>query len=472
MKHSRSSLLNSLLAGLFLLPLSGCNSAPVESVAPTPGQPNILFLLLDDVGWNQVGYQGTQFYETPNIDRLARQGMQFSDAYSAAPICSPTRASILTGKYPARLHLTDFIAGAPFPWSKLRQPEWTPFLPLEEVTLAEVFKEHGYATGSFGKWHLNRDKNYQPGRPMDPASQGFDEVYTSVKPDSDTPADRDPHHVRRITEHALRFLDEKKDEPFFLYVSHHVVHTPLIEREALIAKYRGKPGADRPENNPTMGAMIETTDESIGLLLRKLDELGLSDNTLVVLFSDNGGKQDEQSQVPLRGGKSELYEGGIRVPLVIRWPGVVEPGSASSVPVTSVDFFPTLLEIAGIENTLDDIDGESMVGLLRQTGPLERDAIFFHYPHYHALGGRPSSAIRQGDYKLIEWFEDSLLGGDHPVALYNLKDDLAEGKDLSVEMPGKVRELRTMLELWRSAVGAQLPTENPGYDPKKAGNRR
>lgn len=451
---------------------AGCTPEPVSEGSPPAGQVNFLFILLDDVGWNQVGYHGTRYYETPNIDSIAREGMQFSDAYSAAPICSPTRASIMTGRYPARLHLTDYIPGNFYPYNKVLIPEWTKYLPLEEVTIAEALKEKGYVTASFGKWHLNKDKDYEPGRPMDPASQGFDDVYTSVKPDDDADPNSDPHHVRRITDNALRFLDENRDRPFFLYVSHHVVHTPLIEREEFIAKYRNKEGAGLPENNPVMGAMIENTDNSIGELLEKLDELGLAESTMVILYSDNGGKEDEQDQVPLRGGKSDLYEGGIRVPLAIRWPGFVAGGSRSAVPVTSVDFFPTLLEVAGIPPGSEELDGESLVPVLKQTGGLEREAIYFHYPHYHHFGGKPSSAIREGDYKLIEWFDESLRDGDHPVTLYNLRADISEEHDLAAEMPEKTQELWDRLKKWRQDVGAQVPAANPDFDPAKEGTRR
>lgn len=454
--------------------LGGCTSEPPgEAPKPEP-QWNIVFVLADDLGWNQVGYHGTEFYETPNIDSIARSGMSFTDAYAGAAICSPTRASLMTGKYPARLHLTDYIPGGDFPHARLRVPDWTKHLSLEEVTIAEALKEGGYATGHFGKWHLNTDKEYVPGRPMDPGSQGFDDVFTSVKPTSDADPTNDAHHVAEITGRALAFLEENRDRPFFAYVTHHVVHRPLHEHPELIAKYEAKPGADLPEHNPVMGAMVERMDTSIGRLLDKLDELGIADRTIVVFYSDNGGLESLQDQKPLRGGKATLYEGGIRVPLAIRWPGVVEAGSQSSVPVISNDVFPTLLEIAGLPLDTHEFDGESLVPLLKQTGLMHRDALYWHYPHYHHQDTNlaPSGAIRQGDYKLIEWFEEKAQGLERPVSLFNLKDDIGEERDLAEERPEKAAELLKKLRAWQEAVGAQAMEPNPDHDPKRASERR
>ena len=428
---------------------------------------NFVFLLADDLGWNQVGYHGTSFYETPHIDRLAKDGMSFTDAYAACPVCSPTRASIMTGKYPARLHLTDFIAGNPYPFAKLKQPEWIKYLPLEEITIAEVFKKEGYVTGCFGKWHLSTDKNYKPGRPFDPDSQGFDEILTTVKPKSSADPDQDAHHVKAITEHSLAFLDKNKNKPFFLYIPHHVVHTPLLENKELIAKYQAKKDSDLPENNPTMGAMIETLDKGIGQVLQKIDDLNLTDNTVVIFFSDNGGLESKQDQKPLRGGKAMVYEGGIRVPLVVRWPGVVKEGSVCREPVTSTDFFPTMMEIAGLKCDIPNIDGKSILPLLKQSKGFSRGALYWHYPHYHTSGKAPSGAVRKGDYKLIEWYEDSILGGDNPYSLFHIAEDISEEDDLAKKMPEKTTELATDLRKWRSRVGAQEMRLNPDYNAEK-----
>lgn len=429
---------------------------------------NIVFILSDDQGWNQVGYHGFKFYETPNIDRIATEGMQFTDAYAAAPVCSPTRASIMTGKYPARLHITDYIPGSPYPYAKVINPTSVPALSLVEVTIPEMLKQQGYATGHFGKWHLNSDKEYQEGRPGDPASQGFDEVLTTVKPEEDADAEKDAHHTLEITERSLKFIEENKDKPFFCYVSYHAVHRPIMESKSLIDKYEAKPDSDKPYNNPIMGAMVERMDTGIGEILNKLDELNLAENTIVIFFSDNGGLEALQIQYPLRMGKATIYDGGLKVPLAIRWPGVVKPGSKCSIPVISNDFFPTLMEGIGIQYSAAAIDGESLVPLLKQSGNLKRDAIYFHYPHYHHLGFKPASAIREGDYKLIEWYEPTLLGEENQISLFNVREDVGETKDLSKEMPELAARLREKLHQWRKAVGAREMSVNPNYDPEKA----
>ncbi|MGH7570625.1 MAG: sulfatase [Gemmatimonadota bacterium] len=437
---------------------------------------NFVFILADDMGWNQTGYgwnqagyPGVGFYETPNIDRIAAEGMVFTDAYASASICSPTRAGLMTGKYPARLHITDYIPGAPYPFARVTTPRMTMGLPLEEITIPEMLEAKGYVSGHFGKWHLNRDKEYEPDRPGDPASQGFDVVLTTVKPEDDADPFGDPHSVEKITERSLRFLENNREGPFFLYVAHHVVHRPLHETPEHIAKYAKKPGAEVvPENNPIMGAMIEHMDDGIGRILDKLDELGLSDRTIVIFTSDNGGLELLQDQEPLRGGKAMLWEGGIRIPLAVRWPGVIEPGSVSEVPVISHDWFPTIAEITGIEPGVEVIDGVSIVQVLRGTGAPERDALYWHYPHYHHLGFKPSGAIREGDWKLIEWYEESLAGGDHPVTLYNIGDDIGESVDLAEAMPEKTAELLAKLRGWRERVGAEEMTLNPNYDPERA----
>ncbi|MDQ7065448.1 MAG: sulfatase [candidate division KSB1 bacterium] len=430
---------------------------------------NVVFILADDMGWNQVRYHHiTSFYETPNIDRIAAEGMYFTDAYAAAPVCSPTRASIMTGKYPARLHITDYIPGNKYPFAHLKTPQQARALPMEEVTLAEMFKAEGYVTGHFGKWHLNYDKKYKPGRPGDPGSQGFDVVLTTVKPKPDADPEKDAHHAIQITEHALKFIEDNKDRPFFAYVSHHVVHRPIMEQKDWVNRYKTKPRLDNPVHNPIMGAMIERMDWGIGKILDKLDELGLTQKTIVVFFSDNGNYKKLQDQAPLRGGKAMVYEGGIRVPMAVRWPGVIRPGSQCSVPVISNDFFPTFAELAGSRLRVQPLDGLSLVPLFHGGKKLARKALYWHYPHYHRMGFKPSGAIRVGDYKLIEWYEASLLGWPHQVDLYNIKEDIAETTNLAEEMPQKAKELREMLHAWRREVGAQEMEVNPQYDPARA----
>jgi len=432
-------------------------------------KPNFLFILADDFGWSQLGCYGSRYYETPNIDKLAEEGMKFTDAYAACPVCSPTRASIMTGKYPARLHLTDFIAGGNYPYEKYRQPDWQKFLPLEEVTIAEVLKTAGYTTASFGKWHLSIAKKPPQSLPYNPDKQGFDEYFVTYKPSSRDDPESDAHNVEIITEKSLEFLQKNKDNPFFLYVTHNTIHTPIMGKKKLVEKYKNKPGANLPQNNPIVAAMIEELDDSVGKLLKKLDELDITDKTIVIFFGDNGGLERSAKQTPLRSGKANLYEGGIREPLIVRWPGVVQQGTSCSEPVTSVDFFPTFLDILGLKKRVGkSVDGISLLPLLQQTGPLNRKAIFWHYPHYHSSSTGPCGAVRMGDYKLLEWFDETICGQGNRFELYNLKQDIAEQNNLSKKMPAKTRQLKEMLANWRKQVGAQIMMPNPNYDPQKA----
>ncbi len=443
-----------LLIGMFFLQ---CSEKPLEQ------KPNIVLILADDLGWNQIGCYGSDFYETPNIDKLATTGMRFTDAYAAAPVCSPTRASIMTGKYPARLHLTDYIRGTRQPEnSVLVLPDWTPYLKLEETTIAEALKEEGYMTASFGKWHLSKEKLPPKSQSHNPDKQGFDESFVTFKPEKglaqpwQTP-ENDGHNVQIITEKSLNFIEKHKDKPFFLYISHNTIHRPLMEKESLINKYKTKSNSDLPENNSTIAAMIETLDLNVGKIIDKLEELELTENTLVIFFSDNGGLENMADQTPLRAGKGAIYEGGIREPLIAKWPGRIPAGSIDNTPVSSVDFFPTLLSIAKSEKKYRDIDGTSLLPLLTKSGKLDREAIFFHYPHYHKNGVAPSGAIRMGDYKLIEWFEKSVSGadGEGALQLFNLRNDIGEQNNLVNEKKELTLELYHKLKAWRQKVGAQ-----------------
>lgn len=456
-------------AGLFS---AGLFSANFFCTKQPSGKPNILFILADDLGWAQLSCYGSKYYQTPNIDRLASQGMLFTDAYAACPVCSPTRASIMTGKYPARLHLTDYIPGAPYPYAKLKTPDWQKFLPLKEVTVAEIMKSAGYATAAFGKWHLSIDKKPPKSLPFNPDKQGFDEYVVTYKPTRNQDPEKDAHNVELITRHSLKFMEQQRKKRFFLYVSHNSIHAPLKERSALVEKYKHKPGAELPENNSVLGAMIETLDRSVGSLLKKLDELQIADNTMVIFFSDNGGLLRDAAQTPLRGGKAQLYEGGIRVPLIVRWPGVVQPGSKCSTPVSSIDFLPTFSEVARRQKLPANVDGKSIVSLLKGQSGFKRKAIFWHYPHYHSAGIVPSGAVREGNYKLIEWYDTSLPETGDEFELYDLKNDIGESKNLVGEKPGVFKELREDLEKWRREVGAQMPAPNPNYDEEKAAKSR
>lgn len=429
---------------------------------------NIVFILADDMGWNQVGYIGSEYYDTPNIDKIASEGIYFSDAYSPAPVCSPARASILTGRYSARLHITDYMPGNNYPWAKLKTPVQAKALALEEITFAEMLKPQGYVSALIGKWHVSTDKKYKPGRPFDPGSQGFDYVYTTVKPKPDADPNDDAHHVMELTEEALKFIDENKSKPFFLFLSHHVVHRPIMENPELIYKYYEKPNGELLKNNYIMGAMIERMDTGIGMVVKKLEDLKIADRTIVIFYSDNGGYNKLQAQDPLRGGKAMVYEGGIRVPLAIKWPGVIEPGTVSNAPVSGYDLFPTFAEIAGAPASDVIIDGVSLLPILTNQGEIEERELYWHYPHYHRQGYLPSAAIRDGDYKLIEWYEKSKTGEEGAYYLFNIKDDVSEKHNLANEMPGKVKELANKLKEWRKNVNAQEMMINPDYDPAKA----
>ncbi|MFQ6036670.1 MAG: sulfatase [Sedimentisphaerales bacterium] len=422
-------------------------------------KPNFLFILIDDMGWSDLGCYGNQFHETPYIDRLAEQGMRFTDAYAAAPVCSPTRASILAGQYPARIGITDFIPGHRRPWAKLKVPQNQLQMPAETITIAEVLKEHGYTTGYIGKWHLGSAPKFIP------QNQGFDTVIQRGRNLNDK-------QVTSFTDSAIDFIQAHRDKPFFLYLSHHSVHIPLQAPQQLIEKYEKKPRPPAGVNNPIYAAVIEHLDAGIGRIINKLDELNLVARTVVVFFSDNGGlykpyggyggdKSAVTTNWPLRDEKGTLYEGGTRVPLIVRWPGVVKAAASCSVPVCSVDFYPTFLEIAGAKANLNQVlDGKSILGLLTQTGRFKRDAIYWHYPHYHH--STPAGAIRQGRWKLIEFFEDDRL------ELYNLQDDIAEKNNLATEMPERAAQLQQRLAAWRKSVGAKMPAPNPNFDPVRA----
>ena len=434
-------------------------------------QPNIVLILADDLGWHQTGCYGSTFYETPHIDRLAAKGMKFTDAYAACPVCSPTRVSIMTGKYPARLNTTDFFGGAGKrkPTTRtLVEPTWTMKLPLSETTIAEALKSVGYATGHFGKWHLNEDKKYAPGRAGDPGSQGFDDVLTTHKPGAGPSSqyEHDAHHVREITERAIEFIDSHRDEAFFCYVPHNSIHRPIFEREELINKYRRKPASDLPQHNPGVAAMVETLDASVGRILQCLQANSLANSTMLIFVSDNGCMFGPDVLKPLRGGKADLFEGGIRVPMVVRWPEHTAPGSTCSIPVSTVDFFPTLMDAAGSPATDLKIDGESLVTLLKQTGSLQRDAIYWHYPHYHKLAMAPGGAIREGRYKLIEWFENSVGGVNktRQIELFDLEADISEQHNIAAQHPERAQRLWTKLQNWRRSVAAQVMERQAG-DP-------
>ena len=470
--------------------LGGTLAAPGRATAADAarGRPNFVFFLIDDMGWMDLGCQGSTFYETPNIDALAAAGMRFTNAYAACPVCSPTRASILAGRYPARLRLTNYIAGRRA--GKLLSAPYLHHMRAEEITIAEALKAAGYATGFIGKWHLGGRKPYLP------TDQGFDtnvagtgsgmpRGYFSPYRNSRLPdGPKGEYLTDRLTDEAVRFLDANAKRPFLLYLSHYAVHTPLQAKRDLVARYKAKAAKLPPpkgpkflpepprrarqiQDHPVYAGMVQSTDESVGRVMKKLRDLGLDDNTIVIFMSDNGGLSTSEgsptSNVPLRAGKGWLYEGGIREPMIVRWPGAVEPGSVSDEVVTSTDFYPTMLAMAHMPlRPKQHCDGVSLAPLLRQTGKLDRKAIYWHYPHYGNQGGTPGGAVRAGDWKLIEFYEDMR------VELYNLRDDIGEKNDLAAKQPAKADELRKMLHAWREEVGAVMPKPNPNWGKAKS----
>jgi arylsulfatase A len=431
-------------------------------------KPNVVLILADDLGWTDLKCFGSDLYQSPNLDKLAKDGMKFTQHYSACTVCSPTRSAILTGKYPARTHITDWIPGLPPENPKLLVPEWTKYLPHAEANLGKVFKAAGYTTASIGKWHLGGEEYY-------PEKQGFDvNIAGTDKPAPPTyfapwkitnlvEGAQGDYLTDRIGTEAVKFIEQNKAKPFFLYLPHFGVHTPIQGRPDVVEKYRAVKRNGLTHSNAVYAAMVESVDATVGQIRQKLNELKLADNTIVIFTSDNGGRVPTTSNHPLRVGKGSCYEGGTRVPFIISWPGVTKPGSVSEVPVISMDYYPTLLEICGVKSA-GAPDGVSLVPLLRGTGQLKRDALFWHYPHYQHYqqgGTTPYGAIREGDFKLIEFFDDMR------VELYNLKDDLGEKKDLAKLMPDKVNQLRERLHAWRKDVGAQMPTKNPAYDSSR-----
>jgi arylsulfatase A-like enzyme len=426
-------------------------------------RPNILFVMIDDLGWMDLACQGNPLVETPRIDRLAAEGMRFTSAYAAAPVCSPTRAAVMTGKSPARLRITNHIPDREsfIPDNPVLLPATMgDHLPLSEVTIAERLKEAGYATGFLGKWHLagsgKGDPQFYPDR------QGFDlniggcaygGPYTYFDPyrNPTIPDRRAGEYLPdRLADEGVTFMRDHRDGPFALFLWTYTVHWPMEAPQTLLDKYADRTGPGL--NDTRYGAMIEGMDTAVGRVLDALDELGLADNTLVVFTSDNGGFGGVADNRPLRAAKGYLYEGGIRVPLIVRWPGVVEPGSECDFPVVSMDFYPTLLEAVGASEATAP-DGVSLMRLLRGESALDRPAIYFHYPNYawhrsNRLGG----AIRSGPYKLIEWFDD------HSVELYDLAADISERHNLADAMPENATQLREMLVAWRAECDAAMPT--------------
>jgi arylsulfatase A len=418
----------------------------------TDRPPNIVFILTDDLGIADLGVYGSDYHLTPRLDRLAAEGMRFTDAYAASPVCSPTRAAILTGRYPHRLQLTDAL-----PWDRLPEnprlvpPNHLKELPASHATYAKSLREAGYRTGFFGKWHLGNEHNFfAQGQHRD---YGFDEAF-----DAD---DREINEVDKgvdtLTDQAIAFVESNRDRPFLLALHHHTPHVPLVTPAAYESRYDDVPAGERHRNRRYAG-LLSHLDDAVGRLLDKLDDLDLAENTMVIFTSDNGGLNAETSNLPYRDGKSTLYEGGIRVPLFVRWPGQIKPGSVCEGVVISPDFFPTFLEAAGQAAQPDaHLDGQSLLPWLRGGTPDGNRIVYWHSPHYHEK--RPQSAVREGDWKLIHNLEKDTR------ELYDLKNDPGETKDLAAQQPGRTEELVAKLERHLTASGAQRMRPNPDWDP-------
>lgn len=480
---NRRAFLKGMLGGLAAVAMPGLGTGAARGQGKKPL--NFVFILVDDFGWADIGANNPHtFYETPNIDRIARSGMNFNNGYAANPVCSPTRYSIQAGKYPSRVDSTEWFSGK-------RSGRFNPAplndkMALSEVTLAEALKAHGYKTAFLGKWHLGEDEKYWP------ENQGYDinvggwavgsprgGYFAPFQNPRLREYPKGSHLPKVLTDESVKILDQYKDDPFLLFQAFYSVHTPLQGREDLIAKYKAKRqkwlDADETEFGPeeqiwptdrkrqvrirqchaVYAAMIEAMDEQIGRVLDKLDELGIAENTAVILMSDNGGLSTSEgsptSNLPLRGGKGWLYEGGIREPFLIRWPGVTEPGSQCDVPVISTDFYPTILDMAGLPpKKTQHLDGVSLVPLLKGGTRIDREALYWHYPHYSNQGGFPGGAIRMGDWKLLERFEDGR------VHLYNIKLDVGERHDLADQHPERVERMRAKLHAWYKEVDAKF----------------
>jgi len=430
-------------------------------------RPNIIFILADDLGWAELGCYGNTFNETPNLDKLAKEGMRFTDAYAAAPVCSPYRAALVTGQYPARVGITDYL-----------RPNDKNHLSTQYITIAEALKNTGYATGIIGKWHLTGYANHGA-KEFPPAMHGFDEIIVSENRGIGGGSYFHPYHfnreiqkrlpgkeylVDRCNLEAVEYIERHKDGPFFLYLSHYAVHTKLNGKPKLVVEFEKKPDAGKgpkaSRNNPHLAAQLKSIDEGLGMIVKKLDELGLSDDTVLVFAGDNGGEGRVTSNAPLRAGKSTLYEGGIRVPLIVRYTKTVPAGTVCRMPTSNIDFYPMLCQLAGARpDSKQHVDGVSLLPLLKNPqAPLRRDELYWHYPldKPHFLGGHSSGAIRKGDWKLIEYFDADRK------ELYNLKDDISEKNNLAGKNPEKLAELQGLLKAWRKDVGAKIPSGQSG----------
>lgn len=476
---SRNYIIAALAALIFIIVVSICQAADAVT-----RKPNIILVLADDLGWAELGCYGNTFSETPHLDRLAREGIRFTNAYAPAPVCSPTRASLLTGQYPARIGIIDYL-----------RPDTENALARKYITIAERLKNAGYATGMIGKWHLTGYAHHSSTNEVRAVDQGFDEELITEIKSVGNGANFYPYVFRdqkvcwlnvkekrlpgneylvdRMNLEVVEFIERHKDRPFFLYLSHFATHTILNGKPKLVRKYLKKhpPLESRRENcylcqdigcygdpghhwsgeyNPHLAAMLESIDDGIGMIMEKLNNLNLTEDTLVIFTSDNGGESNVTTNGALRAGKSTLYEGGIRVPLIISKPALTPPGEVCMKPVNIVDFYPTLLDFIGLQPTKEQVvDGISIMPLLKNPRTdLQRDTLFWHYPlkSPHFLGGRSAGALRSGDWKLIEFYDTNTF------ELYDLSKDIGETSNLAHQYPQKAEQLRNTLRKWRKSI--------------------
>jgi len=447
-------------------------------------KPNIVFILIDDLGWTDLACYGSDYYQTPNIDALADKGVVFTQAYSACTVCSPTRAAILTGKYPASLKCTDYIPGKYYPYAKLNVPDWTMYLDTAETTLPEICRTNSYVTAHIGKWHLGDEECYWPeqhgfdiniggwakGAPVRHKKKGYNGYFSPYGNPRIKESGQNEYLTERLANEACRFIENNKNKPFFLNYWLYGVHLPLQARDNKIKKYERLVNNTLPHKNATYAAMVEHMDEAVGKVINTLAKNNLLENTIIVLTSDNGGlignashhKQKITGNFPLRSGKGDMYEGGIRVPCIIAYDGIVEPRKSDEL-ICSPDFLPTIIDLANLRGiNTKQMDGISLHNLLVKQKALKSRALFWHYPHYHNEGAVPYSAIRLGDHKLIHNIE----AGQYE--LYNLKDDLTETHNL-IDSDTKIAGILIKnLETWKKKVRAQVPTTNPEHNPLRS----
>jgi len=437
-------------------------------------RPNIVFILADDLGYFDVGCYGNPYNKTPNIDRLSKEGMKFSQAYVASPVCSPSRAAILTGKHPARLHLTNFLVGSRIDSaSRILPAPWKPYLSGKEITLAELLKLQGYRTGIVGKWHLGTADSIQA------TAQGFDydriisknglDYYNyGITSNNKMVFEDDGSHylTDKLTDFGIEFIETSKEKPFFLFLTYSAPHVMIVPRADKLRPYFFSYSKHGGKYNPYYAAMIESLDDGVGRIAETLRRLGLEENTIVIFTSDNGGVglaelgPTPTNVEPLRAWKGHVHEGGIRVPLIFKWPGQIEPDVVNENYITGTDYLPTYLEILNTK-IRHDIDGKSFLStLLDPKADLRRGAIFWHYPHFSNQEGRPAGAVRLGDFKLIENYETG------EITLYNLRDDISEKVDLSRQLPQKRNELYAMFSQWKTTTKVNMPVPNPDYRQK------